>query len=116
MFTALKFNEKINQRDLEGLTELTADDHTFIDNSGQVTKGKDAMKEGWNEFFRNYPDYRNIFTSVTVQTALLLWLAILLALTCHLVGPIYGLLECVTDVSLSGEYIGLTRGQSKFRV
>ena len=50
---ALKFNEKINQRDLEGLVELMTDDHTFIDNSGDVTKGKDVMKEGWREFLRN---------------------------------------------------------------
>lgn len=67
LFIALKFNEKINQRDLEGLVELMADDHTFIDNSGNVTKGKGHMKEGWKEFFKNYPDYQNIFKSVTVQ-------------------------------------------------
>jgi ketosteroid isomerase-like protein len=46
ILTAVKFNEKINQRDLKGLTELMTDDHTFIDNFGEVTKGKDAMKEG----------------------------------------------------------------------
>jgi len=55
ILTALKFNEKINQRDLEGLAELMTDDHTFIDNSGEVTKGKDAMKEDWREFFESYP-------------------------------------------------------------
>ena len=67
MFTALRFNEKINQQDLEGLAELMTDDHTFIDNSGDITRGKDAMKKGWKEFFETYPDYRNIFTTVTVQ-------------------------------------------------
>jgi len=67
ILTALKFNEKINERDLEGLAELMTDDHTFIDNSGEVTKGKDVMKEGWKTFFATYPDYRNIFTCVTVQ-------------------------------------------------
>ncbi len=39
LLVALRFNEKINQRDLEGLAELMADDYTFIDNSGEVTKG-----------------------------------------------------------------------------
>ena len=63
MMVALRFNEKINQRDLDGLVELMTDDHTFIDNSGDRYKN---MKEGWREFFENYPDYRNIFTSVTV--------------------------------------------------
>ena len=67
MSIALKFNEKINQQDLEGLAELMTDDHTFIDNSGEITKGKDVMKEGWREFFNKYPDYKNIFTSVTTQ-------------------------------------------------
>jgi len=67
MLIALKFNEKINQRDLEGLAGLMTDDHTFIDNEGDVTKGKDVMKEGWREFFKKYPDYRNIFTCVTTQ-------------------------------------------------
>ena len=67
MLVALKFNEKINQRDSEGLAELMADDYTFISNSGEVTKGKDVNKKGWKEFFEEYPDYRNIFTTVTVQ-------------------------------------------------
>jgi len=64
MMVALRFNEKINQRDLEGLVELMTDDHAFIDNSGDVHRN---MKEGWRVFFKNYPDYRNIFTSVTVK-------------------------------------------------
>ena len=67
ILTALMFNDRINQRDLEGLVELMTDDHTFIDSGGNVTKGRDAMKDGWREFFRKYPDYRNNFASVTVQ-------------------------------------------------
>ncbi len=67
LFVALKFNEKINQRDLDGLVELMTDDHIFVDNSGNETKGRNVMKEGWREFFKKYPDYQNIFTSATVQ-------------------------------------------------
>jgi len=67
MMAALKFNEKINQRDLEGLAELMTDDHTFVDSDGEITKGKDIMKKIWRKFFEKYPDYRNIFTSVTVE-------------------------------------------------
>ena len=70
ILTALKFNEKINQRDLEGLAELMTDDHTLVviaNNRGETTKGKDVVKEGWREFFRKCPDYRNIFTCVTIQ-------------------------------------------------
>jgi ketosteroid isomerase-like protein len=67
MSVALRFNDRINQQDLEGLAELMTNDHTFIDNSGEITKGKDVMKEGWRIFFKKYPDYRNIFTCVTIQ-------------------------------------------------
>ena len=67
LLVVLRFNEKINQRDLEGLAELMADDYTFIDNSGEVTKGKDVNKQGWKEFFEEYPDYQNIFTTITAQ-------------------------------------------------
>jgi ketosteroid isomerase-like protein len=67
ILTALRFNERINQRDVEDLAELMTDDHTFIDNSGGITKGKLAMKESWRDFFKKYPDYQNIFTCVTTQ-------------------------------------------------
>jgi uncharacterized protein (TIGR02246 family) len=67
MQVALRFNEKINERDLEGLAELMTEDHSFVDSDGAATKGKDVMKKGWEQFFKAYPDYRNVFTSVTVQ-------------------------------------------------
>ena len=67
MSVALRFNEKINERDLEGLAELMSEDHAFVDNDNTVTKGKDVMKKGWEQFFKAYPDCRNVFTSVTVQ-------------------------------------------------
>jgi ketosteroid isomerase-like protein len=41
MLTALRFNERINQQDLEGLAELMTDDHTLIviaNNKGETTK------------------------------------------------------------------------------
>ena len=63
MMVALRFNEAINERNLEGLVELMTEDHTFIDNSGDVDTN---MKDGWKQFFATYPDYRNDFTSVTV--------------------------------------------------
>jgi ketosteroid isomerase-like protein len=67
ILTAVVFNEKINQRDLEGLAELMTDDHTFVDNDGVVTEGKDVMLKSWKAFFEKYPDYRNVFTFVAVQ-------------------------------------------------
>ncbi|UCD95877.1 MAG: nuclear transport factor 2 family protein [Candidatus Bathyarchaeota archaeon] len=52
MVAGLKFHEKINRRDLEGLVELMTYDHIFIDNSGDRDKN---MKEGWRRFFSDYP-------------------------------------------------------------
>jgi ketosteroid isomerase-like protein len=69
ILTALRFNEKINQQDLEGLAELMTEDHTFIDSDAGVTKGKAAMKNGWKNFFERYPDYRNTFSCVTIQNS-----------------------------------------------
>lgn len=46
ILTALRFNEKIDQRDVEGLAEWMTDDHTSIDSFGEVTRGQDVMKEG----------------------------------------------------------------------
>lgn len=61
---ALRFNECINNRDLEGLTNLMTDDHTFIDNVNDRTVGKSQNKDIWAEFFRLFPDYRNLFDVV----------------------------------------------------
>lgn len=64
---ALKFNERINARDLTGLAELMTEDHTFIDIPGEVHEGRDTMILGWFNFFKTYPDYRNNFTHTTTQ-------------------------------------------------
>ena len=56
---ALRFNERINQRDLEGLAGLMTDDHVLVviaNNKGETTEGKAVVKEGWREFFKKYPD------------------------------------------------------------
>jgi hypothetical protein len=36
MMVALRFNERINALDLEGLSSLMTSDHTFIDRDGDV--------------------------------------------------------------------------------
>jgi ketosteroid isomerase-like protein len=66
MMAALRFNEKINERDLDGLVELMTVDHAFIDKLGEIHKSRRVMKKDWKSFFDSYPDYRNIFTRVQV--------------------------------------------------
>jgi ketosteroid isomerase-like protein len=63
----LRFNEKINARDLTGLGEMMTEDHIFIDIPGEVHEGRAMMVPGWFDFFKNYPDYRNNFTHIEVK-------------------------------------------------
>jgi ketosteroid isomerase-like protein len=59
---ALQFNECINNQDIEGLTNLMTEDHTFIDRKGEIDEGKESMTKGWINFFNQFPDYKNFFT------------------------------------------------------
>ncbi|KXH74635.1 MAG: hypothetical protein AM326_09750 [Candidatus Thorarchaeota archaeon SMTZ-45] len=70
--TALKFNERINARDLTGLGEMMTEDHVFIDIPGEVHEGRSLMVSGWFDFFKNYPDYRNNFTHIEVKEGLVI--------------------------------------------
>ena len=66
-FIALQFNEYINARDIDGLSNLMTENHTFIDTGNGVNAGKEHMTKGWKGFFENYPDYKNIFVKVESQ-------------------------------------------------
>ncbi|MBO0861665.1 MAG: nuclear transport factor 2 family protein [Chloracidobacterium sp.] len=63
-FVVLQFNECINNRDLEGLSNLMTEGHVFIDNNNDVHRGKELMVKGWEDFFRQFPDYSNHFAIV----------------------------------------------------
>jgi len=58
---ALRFNECINNQDLNG---LMSDDHAFIDSEGNSTRSKQEMIRAWKQFFEMYPKYRNTFNRV----------------------------------------------------
>ncbi|MEO8448133.1 MAG: Type 1 glutamine amidotransferase-like domain-containing protein [bacterium] len=64
--TAISFVEKINEHDVEGLSELMSDDHTFVDSMGTVVKGKKEMANAWTGFFKWFPDYE-----ITIMNTLL---------------------------------------------
>lgn len=61
--TALIYNEHINTRNLEGVINLMAENHKFIDTKNRV-ETKEEMKISWKEFFHEYPDYKNVFHTV----------------------------------------------------
>nr|WP_308120602.1 nuclear transport factor 2 family protein [Streptomyces bambusae] len=63
----IAFNERITARDLAGLGELMAPEHTFVDPAGAVVTGRSACLDAWRAFFAAFPDYRNLFDSVTTR-------------------------------------------------
>jgi ketosteroid isomerase-like protein len=62
---ALRFNDCINARDLDGLAALMTDDHTFVDSGGARVEGKPACVDAWRGFFAAFPDYRNVFATAS---------------------------------------------------
>jgi uncharacterized protein (TIGR02246 family) len=51
------FVAAINAGDLERLTSLMTEDHTFIDADGKEYSGRDRMHDGWSEYFSLVPDF-----------------------------------------------------------
>jgi ketosteroid isomerase-like protein len=62
----VRFNGCINGQDLDGLSALMSDDHTFVDSAGTAVVGRASCREAWRGFFAAYPDYRNVFRSMSV--------------------------------------------------
>lgn len=62
---ALKFNNCINNQDIEGLAELMTDGHEFIDSENNRIYGKENNIKNWQNFFELFPFYRNIFEKIT---------------------------------------------------
>ena len=58
------FNNAINEGNVEMLSSLMAEGHTFIDASGAAHSGVKEMTEGWKDFFRMFPDYKNNFENI----------------------------------------------------
>jgi ketosteroid isomerase-like protein len=63
----VKFNEHLNNRDLDGLAALMTDDHTFIDTANHAIHGKATCLDAWRRFFSSFPDYRNVFDWLVVE-------------------------------------------------
>ena len=61
------FNDRINARDLAGLTDLMTEDHTFVDPAGAVVRGRAACTAAWRGFFAAFTDYRNVFAAVVAD-------------------------------------------------
>jgi uncharacterized protein (TIGR02246 family) len=54
---ARAFVRAINRQDMDGLAELMAPEHRFVDSLGNVAKGREVVSAGWIAYFRMVPDY-----------------------------------------------------------
>lgn len=54
----LKFMDRINAADVDGLCALMTEDHVFIDGLGNRLVGRESMREGWKMYLSLFPDYR----------------------------------------------------------
>ncbi|MFQ5744204.1 MAG: nuclear transport factor 2 family protein [Acidobacteriota bacterium] len=54
---ALRFVDRINARDTDGIATLMTKDHKFIDSLGTEIVGREKTRHGWREYFRVVPDY-----------------------------------------------------------
>lgn len=65
---ALQFNNCITNADINGLADLMAEDHVFIDTANNRIEGKtNNLTKAWEPFFAIYPGYRNIFEKIIVR-------------------------------------------------
>lgn len=69
--TILRFNDFINARDIEHLSQMMTDDHVFIDAADNRVSGKSACARAWQGFFAEFPDYRNEFVEISANEELL---------------------------------------------
>ena len=67
---AVQFNQCINRRDIDGLALLMTNDHTFIDSANHAIHGREKTLRAWENFFKLFPDYQNIFDRVILQNGL----------------------------------------------
>lgn len=68
----LAFVNAINDHDVDKIYDLMTDDHIFIDGSGGQHIGKRGMKEGWQNYYKLFPDYDIQITDVVEDNSITL--------------------------------------------
>ena len=62
--TIQAFVDSINAHDVDRLSALMTDGHTFVDAHGNEVIGKEKMVPGWRGYFEWFPDYHIEITDV----------------------------------------------------
>lgn len=52
------FIARINLHNADDVADLMTEDHAFTDSLGQVVRGREQMREGWQGYYALCPDYR----------------------------------------------------------
>lgn len=61
---AIRFTERINSRDLEGVARTMSADHTFVDTASTAIIGKAACVKAWRKYCEAFAGYRNVLEGV----------------------------------------------------
>jgi ketosteroid isomerase-like protein len=67
----LAFINAINDHDVDKIYDLITDDHIFIDGSGGQHTGKAGMKEGWQNYYQLFPDYKIQITDIVEDNSII---------------------------------------------
>lgn len=73
----LKWNEAWDRHDLDGVMELFHEEVLFENWTGAKAKGKEALRRGWEPWFKNHGGFRfageDVFVDETEQKVLYRW-------------------------------------------
>ena len=64
---ALKFIDRINAQDADGLAKLMTENFKFIDYGGNVYQGQERMRDGFAEYFTSYPKYKILVEKICLS-------------------------------------------------
>jgi ketosteroid isomerase-like protein len=56
--TILKFIDRINAHDVDGIMDLVSRDYEFVNSSGDHFRDRQFIRDTWREQFRIHPDYK----------------------------------------------------------
>ncbi len=64
---ALKFVDRINAQDADGLAKLMTENFKFIDYEGNVYQGRERIRDGFAEYFSSYPKYKILVEKICLS-------------------------------------------------
>jgi ketosteroid isomerase-like protein len=61
----MRFVKAINDHAVNDIVNVMSEDHIFIDAMDNKSVGKNGMKEGWEEYYKLFPDYHIEISDIT---------------------------------------------------